>query len=65
MIEAERPNALFRRGFNDESLPVGTAVMIVEGFGARDGSVRANGRNITFADGSSPFVGSFSTESTR
>ena len=46
------------------SLPVGTAI-IVEGFRARDGSARANGRNITFADGSSPFVGSFSIESTR
>jgi hypothetical protein len=64
MIEGGPPNALFRRGFNDESLPVGTAI-IVEGFRARDGSARANGRNITFADGSSPFVGSFSIESPR
>jgi hypothetical protein len=64
MIEGGPPNALFRRGFNDESLPVGTAI-IIEGFRARDGSARANGRNITFADGSSPFVGSFSIESPR
>ena len=64
MIEGGPPNALFRRGFTDESLPVGTAI-IIEGFRARDGSARANGRNIIFADGSSPFVGSFSIESTR
>ncbi len=64
MIEGGPPNALFRRGFTDESLPVGTDV-IVEGFKARDGSARANGRNITLADGSSPFVGSFSTVDPR
>ena len=60
MIEGGPPNALFRRGITQESLPVGTQV-IVEGFRARDGSMRANGRDITFADGSRPFVGSFST----
>jgi hypothetical protein len=64
MIEGGPPNALFRRGFTEDSLPVGTAI-IVDGFQARDGSQRANGRNITLADGSSPFIGSFSTESTR
>ena len=60
MVEGGPPNALFRRGITQESLPVGTEV-IVEGFRARDGSLRANGRDITFADGSRPFVGSFST----
>jgi len=60
MIEGGPPNALFRRGFTQESLPVGIEI-IVEGFRARDGSLRANGRDITFADGSRPFVGSFGT----
>jgi hypothetical protein len=64
MIEGGPPNALFRRGFSDASLPVGTAI-VVEGFRARDGSMKANGRNLTLADGSSPFVGSFSTGSTQ
>ena len=58
MIEGGPPNALFRRGITQESLPTGTEI-IVEGFRARDGSMRANGRDITFADGSRPFVGSF------
>ncbi len=64
MIEGGPPNSLFRRGFTEETLPVGTDI-IIEGFQARDGSTRANGRNVTFADGSSPFVGSFSSEPTR
>ena len=61
MIEGGPPNALFRRGFTQASLPVG-AEIIVEGFRARDASsLKANGRDITFADGSRPFVGSFGT----
>jgi hypothetical protein len=64
MIEGGPPNALFRRGFTEDSLPAGTEI-IVEGFQARDGSMKANGRNLTLADGSSPFVGSFSSEPTR
>ena len=60
MIEGGPPNALFRRGFTQDSLPVGTQIL-VEGFRSRDGSQKANGRDITLADGSRPFVGSFST----
>jgi hypothetical protein len=41
-------------------LPIGAEV-VVEGFRARDKSLRANGRDIMMADGSRPFVGSFST----
>jgi hypothetical protein len=57
---AERgaPNALLRRGFT--SLPVGTEVLI-EGYQAKDGSMRANGRDITLPDGSKLFVGSSGT----
>jgi prepilin-type processing-associated H-X9-DG protein len=64
MVEGGPPNLLFRRGFTEDSLPVGTEI-IVEGFQARDGSARANGRNVTFADGSSPFAGDFSANPTR
>jgi hypothetical protein len=60
MIEGGPPNALFRRGFTTKSLPIGAEV-VVEGFRARDKSLRANGRDIMMADGSRPFVGSFST----
>ena len=60
MIEGGPPNALFRRGFTTKSLPVGAEV-VVAGFRARDKSLRANGRDIAMADGSRPFVGSFST----
>lgn len=58
MIEGGPPNALFRRGFTRAALPVGSEI-IVEGFRAKDGSLRANGRDIVFADGRKPFVGSF------
>ena len=65
MIEGGPPNALFRRGFTQASLPVG-AEIVVEGFRARDlASLKANGRDITMADGSRPFVGSFGTVSPR
>jgi hypothetical protein len=60
MIEGGPPNALFRRGFTSASLPAGKEIL-VEGFRARDKSLRANGRNIKMADGSQPFAGSFST----
>jgi hypothetical protein len=56
MIETAAPNALLRRGFTKNSLPVG-AEILVEGFQAKDGANRANGSNITFADGKRVFVG--------
>jgi hypothetical protein len=60
MIEGGPPNALYRRGFNKDSLPVG-AEILVEGFRAKDGSLRGNGRELTFADGRRLFVGSSGT----
>ena len=56
-IEGGAPNALIRRGWTKDSLPPGTEI-IVEGFLARDGSMRASGQDITFSDGSKLFVGS-------
>ena len=56
-IEGGSPSVLMRLGWNRNSLPVGTRVTVV-GFQAKDGSFRANGRDITFADGSKLFVGS-------
>jgi hypothetical protein len=57
MIEGGPPNALFRRGFTKEALPAG-AEILVQGYQAIDGSKRANGRDITFADGRKLFLGS-------
>ena len=61
MIEGGSPNALVRHGFTKNSLPVGTEV-IFEGFQAKDGSNRANGRDITFPDGRKIFLGSSGPE---
>jgi predicted RNA methylase len=60
MIEGGPPNALFRRGFTRESLPTGIEIL-VEGFQAKDGSMRANGRDLTLPDGRKLFVGSSGT----
>ena len=60
MIEGGAPNALLRRGWNRNSLPAGSKIA-VQGFQAKDGSFRANGRDITFADGKKLFVGSSGT----
>ena len=50
MIEGGSPNALIRRGVTAQLLKVGMEVM-VDGYQAKDGSSRANGRDITLADG--------------
>ena len=57
MIEAAAPNALLRRGWTKNSLPIGIEIL-VEGFQAKDGANRANGSIITFTDGKKLFVGS-------
>jgi len=59
-VEGGAPNALFRRGWNKNSLPIGIEI-VVDGFQAKDGSTRANGRDITFPDGTKLFVGSSGT----
>jgi len=56
MVEGGSPNALIRRGFTKDALPVGTEI-IADGYQAKDGSARANGRDITFPDGRKIFVG--------
>jgi len=60
MVEGGTPNTLLRRGFTKESLPYGTEI-IVEGYQAKDGSTRANGRDLTFPDGRKLFLGSSGT----
>jgi hypothetical protein len=59
-FEAGTPNVLFRRGFTKNSLMPGTVIKI-DGYQAKDGSRRANGRDITFEDGKKLFMGSSGT----
>jgi hypothetical protein len=61
MVEGGTPNTLLRRGITKESLKVGTD-LVIDGYQARDHSqLRANGRNVTFADGRKLFLGSSGT----
>jgi hypothetical protein len=57
MVEGGSPNALVRHGFTKSSLPKGTEV-VVEGYQAKDGTHRANGRDITVAGGKTLSLGS-------
>jgi len=59
-IEAGAPNAMFRRGFTKDSLPLGTEI-VVDGYLAKNGKQRANGRDLTFPDGKKLFLGSSNT----
>jgi hypothetical protein len=60
MIEGGTPNTLMRRGVSRETLKIGTPV-VVTGYQAKDGSKRANGRDITYPDGRKLFLGSTGT----
>ena len=60
MIEGGTPNTLFRRGFTKNSVLPGT-VIIVDGYRAKDGSMKANGRDLTLSDGRKLFLGSSGT----
>ena len=64
MIEGGTPNTLFRRGFTKDSLQPGTKIM-VDGYQAKDGSMRANGRDLTLPDGTKLFLGSSGTGAPR
>ncbi len=55
-IEGGTANTLFRMGVNKNSLAVGTEI-IVDGYRARDGAMRANGRDITLPNGNKLFLG--------
>ena len=55
------PNIMMRRGFTKASLPAGSEV-IVDGYRAKDGSLKASGSNLTYADGRTVFIGSTGAE---
>jgi len=54
-VEAGAPNAMFRRGFNKDSLPIGTEI-VVTGYLAKNGLRRLNGRDLTLPDGQKLFM---------
>ena len=56
-IEAGSPNILLRRGITKDTLKVGQKIN-VEGYQSKDGSHRANGRDLTLANGQKLFLGS-------
>src|SRR4029078_3333659 len=56
-IEAGTASVLFRRGFTKDALLPGTAI-VIDGYRAKDGSHRANGRNLTLPNGETLFLGS-------
>jgi len=56
MVEGGSPNALVRRGITKNSIPIGSE-LVIRGYGTRDGSNKAVGRDMTFADGRALFFG--------
>ena len=64
MVEGGTPNTLLRRGITRDSLVPGTLI-VVDGYQSKDRSNRANGRDITFPDGSKLFMGSSGTGAPR
>ena len=56
-VEAGSPNTLLRRGLRQSDFPLGTEV-VIEGYRSKDGTAKANGHKVTFADGRNFFLGS-------
>jgi hypothetical protein len=59
-IEAGSPNILMRRGITRDTLAVGTKIN-VDGYQSKDGSRRANGRDLTLQNGQRLFLGASDT----
>lgn len=60
MVECGSPNTLLRRGVTKASVMAGMEI-VVDGYQSKDGSNRANGRDVTFADGRKVFLGNTGT----
>ena len=56
MVEGGSPNQLIRTGVTKNTVPVGTQ-LVVEGYQAKDGTMKAVGRNFVLADGKRLFLG--------
>lgn len=68
MVEGGTPNTLLRSGIHKNSLPIGSDIR-VRGYQAKDKTCepacKANGRDLTFADGRKVFMGSSGTGAPR
>ena len=64
MIEGGTPNTLIRRGFTKGAVTEGMEIT-VEGFQAKNGKLRANGRDLVLPDGKRLFMGSSGTGAPR
>ncbi len=68
MVEGGTPNTLLRAGVHKRSLPIGSEIK-VRGYQAKDKrcepACKANGRDLTFADGRKVFMGSSGTGAPR
>lgn len=62
MIEAGTPNVLIRRGITKRSIPIGVEV-VVDGFQAKNGTLRGSGRDLTLPDGRKLLISSAESES--
>jgi hypothetical protein len=56
-IEAGSPNILLRRGITKSTLKQGDKI-VIDGYQSKDGSHRANGRDLTLPNGQHLFLGS-------
>ena len=56
-IEAGSPNILMRRGITRDTLKPGDKI-VVDGYQSKDGTHRANGRDLTLPNGQKLFLGS-------
>jgi len=56
-IEAGSPNILMRRGITKNTLNKGDKI-VIDGYQSKDGSKRANGRDLTLPNGQHLFLGS-------
>ena len=61
MVECGSPNVLLRRGMTKASVTPGMAI-VVEGYQAKDGTNKANGRDVTLPDGKKLFLGTSNTD---
>jgi hypothetical protein len=61
-FETGGANALYRRGWKKTDLPVG-AMVTIDGYRARDGSLTVNATNVKLSDGRQLFAGSSGTGS--
>jgi hypothetical protein len=59
-IEAGSPNVLLRRGITRDTLKAGDKI-VVDGYQSKDGSHRANGRDLKLPNGQQLFLGSQGT----